>query len=76
MQPDESVIYVRTRTAAEHVIWKLDLRDGRRTAVLRTRPDPNETSARLPVAITPDGSTYAYTTANHRSDLQIVTGLR
>jgi hypothetical protein len=73
----ESTLFVRTRSAAEHVVWRLSLRDGRRTPVIRVRPDPTANLAgKLPIAISSDGSTYVYTVSNTRQELEVITGLR
>jgi Tol biopolymer transport system component len=75
---DGRSIYVRRNVegTATVRVFRLDLSTG---AVARWKdfvPDPSREAAVLPIVLTPDGRSYAYTYGRYSSDLYLVTGLR
>jgi serine/threonine protein kinase len=75
---DGSSIYVRRNlegTATVRVI-RLDLSTGAAAPWKDFVLDPSRTSSVVPIVITRDGRSYAYTYGRYSSDLYLVTGLR
>jgi hypothetical protein len=57
-------------------IQKLDLKSGRRTTLRAIRTEATGLVSLGPVSITPDGSSYAYSSLRTFSDLFVVDGLK
>ncbi len=66
---------VRERPAKVQV-YRLDLATGRRELWKEFMPDPAGIFEVLPLVITPDGKSYAYTYGRQFSDLFLVDGLK
>jgi hypothetical protein len=69
-------VFVRHRVENRFQVFRVDLQSGLRTLWLELDPDPSGFNAILPMAMTPDGSTYVYTYAVLTRDLYLVSGLR
>jgi Tol biopolymer transport system component len=75
---DGRSIYVRRNVegTATVRVFRLDLSTGAVAPWKDFVPDPSGTAGVLPIVLTPDGSSYAYSYARYSSDLYLVTGLR
>jgi serine/threonine protein kinase len=75
---DARSIYVRRNVegTATVRVFRLDLSTGAATPWRDFVQDPSREAAVLPIVLTPDGSSYAYTYGGYASDLYLVTGLR
>jgi hypothetical protein len=57
-------------------VYRLDLATGRREMWKEYEPDPSQTAGGIPLALTPDGKSDAYTYISNYSDLYLVKGLK
>ncbi len=74
--PDDRALYVYRRGRISVPIDRIEIATGERTHWMTARPpDPAGVLDVMPVQITPDGETYAYSYRRLLSDLYIVTGL-
>jgi Tol biopolymer transport system component len=75
---DGRSIYVRQREkeTARVRVYRLELATGRRELWKEYVPDSSQTAGGIPLAMTPDGKTYAYTYIRNFSDLYLVKGLK
>ena len=74
--PDDRALYVYRRGRVSVPVDRIDIESGERTHWMDARPpDPAGVLDVMPVQITPDGETYAYSYRRLLSDLYIVTGL-
>ena len=75
---DGRSIYVRRNVegTATARVFRLDLSTGAVSPWKEFVPDPTGQAAVLPIVITRDGRSYAYTYGRYSSDLYLVTGLR
>jgi hypothetical protein len=75
---DGRSIYVRRNVegTATVRVFRLDLSTGAVAPWKDFVPDPSREAAVLPIVLTQDGSSYAYTYGRYATDLYLVTGLR
>jgi Tol biopolymer transport system component len=75
---DGRSIYVRRDVEGTPTVrvFRLDLSTGAVALWKDFVPDPSREAAILPIVLTRDGSSYAYTYNRYTSDLYLVTGLR
>jgi len=74
--PDDKALYVYRRGRTSVLIERVDITTGERTPWHTIRPaDPAGINDIMPVHITSDGQTYAYSYRRFLSDLYVVTGL-
>jgi eukaryotic-like serine/threonine-protein kinase len=71
-------IYVRQNVegAATVQVSRLDLSTGRKELWKEFVPDPARVASVLPIVLTPDGKSYAYTYGHYLSDLYLAEGLK
>jgi eukaryotic-like serine/threonine-protein kinase len=75
---DGRSIYVKrnAQDSAKVQISRLDLATGHRELWKEVVPDPTRLARTVPMAVTPDGKSYAYTYVQHNADLYQVKGLK
>jgi sugar lactone lactonase YvrE len=72
---DGRSMYVRRGSGERVQVDRLDLESGRRERWRVLAPDPSRGARYLPLVMTPDGASYAYTYGRFSSDLFLVKGL-
>ena len=72
---DGRSMYVRKGRGPRVDVDRLDLDTGRREHWRQFTLDPSDSASYLPIVITPDGTSYAYTYARFATDLYLVKGL-
>ncbi len=74
--PDDRSVFVYRRERNTATIETIDVETGERTFSWKISPgDPAGILDIMPLHITPDGQTYAYSFRRFLSDLYVVTGL-
>jgi hypothetical protein len=74
---DGRSIYLYQGSEFPAVVYRLDLATGRRTSWKQlTPPDPAGLVSIGPIAIAPDGKSYAYSSYRILSDLYLIQGLK
>jgi hypothetical protein len=72
---DSRSMYVRRGSGERVQVDRLDLETGSREQWRVFAPDPSRGARYLPLVMTPDGRSYAYTYVQFSSDLYLVNGL-
>lgn len=75
---DGRSIYVKRNAPDSAIVQvsRLDLATGRRELWKEFVPDPTRLARTVPMVLTPDGKSYAYTYVRHNADLYLVKGLK
>jgi hypothetical protein len=75
---DGRSVFVRQKEngTAQMRVYRLELASGRRELLKEYVADSTQMAEVIPMALTPDGKSYAYTYVDNLSDLYLVKGLK